>query len=293
MPNRIAVALALAAATMAAGLAAAAALAAPDAGARLLADISSPRNDYNFSPDAALRTAVFARSDAEFANAKIMVTERRNGRWTEPRPISFSDDRWADSDPWLTPDGATLYFISTRPTSGREEGRADYDIWRAHRTSSGWSAPEHLGPSVNSRGQELGPETHGGTLYFSSARRSGAGGLDIYAAPAEGTGFGEARLIDGPFNGPESDSDFTLSPDGATALFWRMVEGKGLLHISRRGSAGWSTPEPLPPAINHGPFNFTPAFAPGGRSIWYASTREQPGQDAGLADIFVAALPPR
>lgn len=292
MPNRIAIALALAAATVA-SLAAASALAAPGGQAQLLSFFSSARNDYNFSPDAAERTAVFARSDADFANARIMIAEKRNGNWTRPAPISFSDERWADSDPWLAPDGRTLFFISTRPAAGREEGRQDYDIWRSRRTQAGWSEPEHLGAGVNSRGQELGPELHGGTLYFSSARRSGKGGLDIYSAPVEGDGFGEARPIDGPFNGAESESDFTLSRDGSTALFWRMVEGRGLIHVSRRSGGGWTAPEALPESINHGPFNFTPSIARDGRSFWYASTRERPGQEAGLADIFVAALPRR
>lgn len=266
-------------------LAAAAAAAAP----ALVAEASSPLNDYNLSADAAGRTRVFARSEAEFRNARIFVAERgRRGRWSEPRPIAFSDPRYSDSDPWLTPDGRTLYFISDRPAAGRAEGRSDHDVWRARRTESGgWSAPEHLGPEVNSAGQELGPELHGGRLYFSSARRSGRGGLDIYAAEVRGGGFAPSALLEGPFNGAASESDFTLSPDGRTALFWRSGEGgTGLLHVARLGPAGWSEPEALPPAINCGAFNFTPAFGPDGRSITYAST----GPD-GLADIYRARLP--
>jgi hypothetical protein len=257
------------------------------AAATLVPQASSPQNDYNFSE--AGRTRVFARSEAEFRNAKIMVSERTARGWSEPRPIAFSDPRWSDSDPWLTPDGRTLFFISDRPALGRAENARDYDIWRTRRTPSGaWSAPEHLGPEVNGAGQELGPELHGAILYFSSARRSGRGGLDIYAAPAAGTGFARAALLDGPFNGAASDSDFTLSPDGRTALFWRSGEGgTGLLHIARRGPGdAWSEPAPLPPEINRGPFNFTPSFAPGARTITYAST----GAD-GLADIYRARLP--
>ncbi|HEX8191584.1 MAG TPA: hypothetical protein VF552_01660 [Allosphingosinicella sp.] len=257
------------------------------AAAILVPEASSPQNDYNLSE--AGRTRVFARSEAEFRNARIMVSERSRAGWSEPRQIAFSDPRWSDSDPWLTPDGRTLYFISDRPAPGRAEGARDYDIWRAVRTATGaWSAPERLGPEVNSAGQELGPELHGTTLYFSSARRSGLGGLDIYAAPAAGTGFARAALLDGPFNGAASDSDFTLSPDGRTALFWRSGEGgTGLLHIARRTAGGpWSEPAPLPAAINRGPFNFTPSFSRDGRTITYAST----GAD-GLADIYRARLP--
>jgi hypothetical protein len=260
----------------------------------LVAPVLSDRNDYNLSTDEAQRTLVVARSDADFRDARIMVAARRGraGMWSEPQQIAFSDDRWSDSDPWLTPDGRTLYFISTRPAPGREEGRADYDIWRSHRTPTGWSAPEHLGPEVNSRGQELGPELDGGILYFSSARRSGKGGLDIYRAAATADGFAPATLLEGPFNTAASESDFTLRPDGAAALFWRSGEGgTAAIHISYKTGSGWSEPAPLPATINHGPFNFTPAFTRGGRFITYASTKARKGQEAGLADVYTVPLP--
>lgn len=252
-----------------------------------LADVSSPLNDYNLSEDGRGRLRVFARSEAEFRNARIYLSSRGRGGWTAPAPIAFTDPRFSDSDPWLTPDGGTLYFISNRPVEGRAEDRRDFDVWRARRTASGWSTPERLGPEVNSAGQELGPELHRGTLYFASARRSGRGGLDIYAAEASGTGFAQARLLDGPFNGAASESDFTLSRDGRTAMFWRSGEGgAGLLHVSHLGAAGWSEPVPLAASINRGGFNFTPSFARDGRSFTYASA----GAD-GLADIFRARLP--
>ena len=271
-------------------LALAAAAAAP---ATLVDGLTSPLNDYNLGFDARERTMVFARSEADFRNARIFVATRSGRGWSEPAPIGFSDARWSDSDPWLTPDGRTLYFISNRLAEGRDEARADPDVWRARRTESGWSAPEHLGPAVNGPGPELGPELHGGTLYFASARRGGRGGLDIYAArSAADGGFAPAALLEGPFNGAASESDFTLSRDGRAAMFWRSGENDtGILHLSRRVGDAWSRPEPLPAAINHGPFNFTPAFSADGRSVLFASTRIREGQAEGLADIYRAPLP--
>ena len=260
---------------------------------QLVTSVSSPLNDYNLSIDEAQRTLVVARSEADFRNARILVATRdeSSGEWGEPRPISFTDPRWSDSDPWLTPDGRTLYFISTRPAPGREEGRADYDIWRSARTADGWSVPEHLS-DVSSSAQEMGPELHGGILYFSSARRGGRGGLDIYSAPLGPAGAGPVELLEGPFNTAASESDFTLSGDGRTAAFWRSAEGgRGIIHVTRRTPEGWSEPEPLPASLNHGPFNFTPSFTRNGRSLIYASTREREGQEAGLADIYWARLP--
>jgi hypothetical protein len=256
-------------------------------------DLDTPLNDYNPSLDAAQQVMVFARSEAEFRRARILVAERGPEGWSTPEPIGFYDPRYADSDPWLTPDGQTLYFISDRPAPGRAEGRRDYDIWRARRSGNGWSTPERLDDSVNSAGQELGPELHGGVLTFASARRSGLGGLDIYVAAAAGDGFAPARPIEGPFNTAASESDFTLSPDGQAAMFWRSEGSRGVIHIAYRSDAGWSAPQALPESINIGPFNFTPAFSSDGTRIRFATTRERPGQEPGLADIHEAALPAR
>ena len=258
--------------------------------AQMAAELSSPQNDYNLSYDRSESRLVFARSEADFANAKIYVSERRRGRWSTPEPIRFSEPRYSDTDPWLTPDGGTLYFASNRSADGGA-AKKDLDLWRSRRDRSGqWSKPEPLGPAVNGPGPELGPELHGGILYFSSVRKGGKGGLDIYTARENGAGFDAAVPLGSPFNTAASESDFTLSADGRRAAFWRMVGAKGLLHVAERTPAGWSEPAPLPDRVNIGPFNFTPAFTRDGRSLRFASTRARAGQAEGMADIYVVKL---
>jgi hypothetical protein len=252
--------------------------------------VSGPKNEYNLSRSDDGHSMMFARSEADFRGAKIMVSERRGRRWSAPAPIVFSDARYRDSDPWLTPDGRTLYFVSDRPTSSRAS-RHDLDIWRSVKKDGRWSQPEHLGDLVNGAGEELGPELHDGVLYFATARRSGMGGLDIYAAKATAEGFAKPELLPAPINSAASESDFTLSRDGKTALFWRQVGERGLLHVARRGGDGaWSDPQPLPESINVGPFNFTPALSADGKRLTFASTRLRSGQAAGMADIFETVL---
>lgn len=253
--------------------------------------VSGPKNEYNLSRSDDGRTLVFARSEADFRGARIMVSERRGRGWSTPAPIAFSDERYRDSDPWMTPDGRTLYFVSDRPAPSRTD-RHDLDVWRSRRGPNGsWAPPEHLGTEVNGAGEELGPELHGGLLYFATARRSGMGGLDIYAAKVTTGGFAKPELLPTPINSAASESDFTLSRDGKTALFWRQVGERGLLHVAKRGEDGaWSAPQPLPDSINVGPFNFTPALSADGKRLSFASTRLRSGQEAGMGDIFETVL---
>lgn len=258
--------------------------------AQLVTPASSALNDYNPSFDRAERLMVFARSEADFRNARIYVATRRGKAWAAPERIAFSDDRYSDSDPWLTPDGQALYFVSDRPTPSRPD-KKDLDIWRSRLVEGRWSTPEHLGDAVNSPGPELGPEVHAGVLTFSSVRKGGRGGLDVYSASI-GDGLpGPAALLDGPFNSAESDSDFTLSPDGRRAAFWRSTGATARIHLSTKADGGWSPPQPLGPEVNLGPFNFTPAFSQDGKWLHLASTKPRDGQAAGMADIYRVRIP--
>jgi hypothetical protein len=257
--------------------------------AQRLEQASSAKNDYNLSYDAREESLVFARSEAEFRNAKIFVSAKRKGRWAAPHPISFSDPRYSDSDPWLTPDGKTLYFVSNRPTAARGS-RKDLDIWMSRRLRSGWSAPEHLGDKVNTPGEELGPELHDNVLYFSSTRAGGRGGLDIYSATGKGSRFSNPLPLGEPFNSERSESDFTISPDGKQAAFWRLVEGRGVIHIARKEGGTWSDPVPLPKEVNLGDFNFTPSFSSDMKRFRFASNVVREGQEAGASDIFELPL---
>ncbi len=263
--------------------------------------VSTPRNEYNMSTDAAATVRVFARSDADFAGSRIWVSQRRGDGWSAPQPVSFTDARHRDSDPWLTPDGRIMYFISDRPATARAEDRTDLDIWRVARDANGnWTQPEHL-PAVNSEQQELGPELHDGVLYFNSSRPGGPAMLSLYQAKRTDAGFSEPTALPAPFNDGRAQGDMTLSPDRRIALFWSIRGDRpdGDLFLVRRDGAGWSaTAERLPPPYNSSGFDFTPAFSADGHQLSFASDRRIDGAvergtgAGGLADLYIAGTQP-
>ena len=73
---------------------------------------------------------------------------------------------YADLDPFIAPDGLSLYFDSTRPG-----GLGGEDIWVTTRASvsDAWGPPVHLGAPVNSGYREGYPSitADGLTLVFS------------------------------------------------------------------------------------------------------------------------------
>jgi hypothetical protein len=239
--------------------------------------LSTAANEYNPSLGPDGRTLVFARSEPDFRNARILFSELRDGRWSAPEPAPFTVAGHGDSDPTFAPDGRTLYFVSDRPAPGRDPARTDLDLWRVRRQGDGWGAPEHLGAGVNSPAQELGPAWHGGWLYFGSSRGGRARMLDVFRARETGTGFGPVEPME-EWNTAASEGDPEISPDGATALFWSDRpggQGGGDLYVSRRTGEGWSAAEAVS-ALNSAGFDFTPSFSPDRRWLYFASTRADP-----------------
>lgn len=257
--------------------------------------LSTPANDYNLSLDARATRLVFARSSTgDFEDARIWFARRAGDGWTAPEPAPFTDPRWRDSDPWLTPDGDWLYFVSNRPAPTRDASRHDLDLWRAPVTVAGIGTPEHLA-AASSIGEELGPEVHAGRLTFNSTRAGGPAPLALYAAPLSDGGPGEATALPAPFNDGRAQGDLTFSPDGRSALFWS-IRGDSRepdLFLVRRAGDAWSPAIRLPAPFNAPGMDFTPAWSADGRTLRWASQRARPGDTTtGAADLYAADAAP-
>ena len=235
--------------------------------------LSTARNEYNLSMDAAERWMVFARSDADFAHARIYFSRRQGLRWETPVELQLSSLRYKDSDPWLTPDGRTLYFISDRPLHG-DEPNGSLDIWRVSFDDGHIGVPEHL-DVVASPKSEMGPELHDGWLYFNSSRPGGPAKVSLYRAKQVGDGFGPPEPLGAPFNAGEDQGDFTLSADGRRAVFWQAPPGASDsdLVVVCRLKDGWSSAIRLPAPINAVGMEFTPSFSADGKWLRFAAQR--------------------
>ncbi|MEO1483593.1 MAG: hypothetical protein AAFU77_15905 [Myxococcota bacterium] len=253
--------------------------------------MSTEKTEINFQIIDSGRLGLFTRAEADYSLGKIHLVNLDAGRVASARLIEFSDPRYKDSDPWLSPSGNELFFISNRPAylGDVREDEDDYDIWRSRRAGAYWTAPEHLS-SVNSLAGEFGPEVHRGHLYFSSKKR---GRYEIYSAPRLGDGFGKPQLLPEPINGPHANSDFTLTKDGQVALWWSTRPGglgSGDLYVSRVTDQGWTDPVNLGPNVNSEYLDFTPSLSPNNAVFYFASNRPVAGQDPGASDIYSVAV---
>lgn len=130
------------------------------------------------------------------------------------RPLNT--ESW-DSQPSLSPDGKTLYFVSDR--SGGFGGK---DIWKStYQGNQVWSEPENLGEEINTSGNEFTPYIHwdNETFYFASDGHPGMGGYDLFHTKIVDGKFQTPTNFGVPINTQGDESGLVIGPDGRTAYF--------------------------------------------------------------------------
>jgi outer membrane protein OmpA-like peptidoglycan-associated protein len=183
--------------------------------------ITSEYNEGTCTVSADGRIMVFTscmRTDG-FGSCDLYITHKTGDRWSPPknmgRPINTS--AW-DSQPALSADGRTLYFVSDK-----KGGLGMRDIWLTHYTPEmGWSTPKNLGPAINSKQDDISPFIHvnGNTLYFATNSRLGFGGFDIYYADRDSAGNWQEPLNFGyPINTHDDELAMFITADGTSGYY--------------------------------------------------------------------------
>lgn len=171
------------------------------------------------------------------------------GRWTAPAPASFVSE-YGDGEPFFSPDGQRLYFLSQRPlTMGDQEGKEN--IWYVERTADGWGEPKPVEQTVNEYDHHWEVSiSQAGTLYFASTREGTYGGNDLYRSRVEeGVRFPPENLGH-VINTVGSELTPFIAPDESYLIFastgHRGSPGGFRFFISYRGEGGeWMEPMSL------------------------------------------------
>lgn len=160
-----------------------------------------------------------------FGSVDIYYSQRKNGKWTIPVNLGASVNSVAwETQPSISADGKTLYFVSTRPG-----GLGGSDIWMTTKNLKGlWNTPINLGPTINTKYEEQTPFIHsdGQTLYFSSFGHPGMGSADIFYCRKDSIGKWSTPINLGyPINTKNEENSFTVSLDGKH-VYYSSEKGK-------------------------------------------------------------------
>ncbi|MGV3507837.1 MAG: OmpA family protein [Sphingobacteriaceae bacterium] len=155
----------------------------------------------------------------------IYVCRREGKDWSKPFNLGapINTPGW-ETQPSLSANGRTLYFVSSRPG-----GLGGDDIWKTDLLEGGsWSNPVNLGPNVNTPYNEHSPFIHHDdqTLYFASNGWPGLGNKDLYISKKDNSGnFGKPLNLGYPINTAGEESGLSVSSDGRKAFFASNMKG--------------------------------------------------------------------
>lgn len=140
-------------------------------------------------------------------------------RWSEPKNLGqlVNSSDW-ESQPSLSADGRTLYFVSDR-----KGGVGRRDIWISTLDAKGnWTRARNLGKEINTVYDEISPFIHvnNSTFYFATNGLTGFGGYDIHYSERDNSGKWSAPVNMGaPINNHEDQFSLFITADGEKAFY--------------------------------------------------------------------------
>ncbi len=124
-----------------------------------------------------------------FGQTDIWVARRSSPSTPWSTPVNLGPEvntGYLDEQPFISPDGLSLFFVSDRP--GRYTSEVDIWVTTRETVSESWSTPVNLGPTVNGpdSGSSNFPYTSADSsvLYFTAFNRPGGyGRYDLWEVP--------------------------------------------------------------------------------------------------------------
>ncbi|MBR1517326.1 MAG: OmpA family protein [Bacteroidales bacterium] len=214
-----------------------------------------------------------------------------DGQWTKAKrmsePVNSHDNEGAQC---ISQDGRIMFFTAC----GREDGAGRCDLYMCTRKGEKWSQPRNLGPAVNTPAWESQPSfsIDGHTLYFSSDRKGGYGGMDIWKTSFSGGKWSTPENLGPTINTSGNEisphihyNDHTLyfSSNGHAGM-----GGMDIFRSERDAKGQWQTPVNLGYPINTEGDESSMIVAADGRTAIYASDRLR---GYGKQDLYMFELP--
>ncbi|MFT6997035.1 MAG: peptidoglycan-associated lipoprotein [Cryomorphaceae bacterium] len=201
---------------------------------RLTYRINTIHNEATPRLTSAFDMMVFTRCESSKDDNKgcdVMITRKTGDKWSTAQVVEVKNDQSTDNTtaghPALTVDETHIVFASDMP--GGMGGR---DLWIAPFDKASMTAgtPVNLGPSINTKGDEMFPFIRqNGALYFASSGLIGMGGMDNFAAESNGENtWGNVENLGAPIN--SIGHDF--------GIIWEGDSERGYFSSDRNGGKG-------------------------------------------------------
>lgn len=175
------------------------------------------RNNY----DGDLRRGEDGVSHLKLYTAKRNDSVGAKDDWQDVRELPFNSSEYSTGHPALSEDGTKLYFVSDMPGTIGATDIFVVDILG----DNNYSAPQNLGPKVNTSGREMFPYIENQVMYFASDGHLGVGGLDVFESDIDNNTFSIPRNLGKPLNSQLDDFGFIINESGEQGFVCSNREG--------------------------------------------------------------------
>lgn len=182
--------------------------------------INSPMNEGTCTISADGRHLIFTSCIGRrgYGSCDLFESRKVGEEWSRPVNLGpeVNSPAW-ESQPSLSSDGRTLYFVSDR-----RGGIGNKDIYVSYKLENGrWTKAENLGPNINTAYDEISPFIHvnGRTLFIASNGKPGFGGYDIYRSEYENGVWSDAENFGSPVNNHEDQFSLFITRDGQRGFY--------------------------------------------------------------------------
>lgn len=150
---------------------------------------------------------------------------KENGRWQKAISLPFNQEEYSIGHPAVNEAFDVMYFASDMS----EGGFGATDIYKVSFKDGVWGKPQNLGPTINTKGDEMFPTLfNDNTLFFSSSGHNSMGGLDLFEAELKNEHVESIKNMGFPLNSLDDDFGLIWNEDRTHGLFSSTrAEGKG------------------------------------------------------------------
>jgi outer membrane protein OmpA-like peptidoglycan-associated protein len=223
--------------------------------------------------------------DGDYYEDIYISYKKDNGDWEVPKLISPNiNTPGHEASIGLSVDGQVLFLYKSEGTGG--------NIYSSRLNGTEWTDPVKLSDNINSKDWEPSASisSDGNLLYFTSDRKGGYGGRDIYMCKKLPNGEWGLPINLGPtINTPFDEDAPFIHPDGRTLFFssnGHTTMGGFDVFFSAQDEAGkWQTPVNLGYPVNTTQDDIFYVLSADGKKAYYSSTQEN---GFGKKDIYVA-----
>lgn len=134
---------------------------------------------------------------------RIYQSRRQLGNWSEPQPIIFFQESVNVGHPAYLESDSLLIFSAKNDDN--------HQLYSSRKMDNGWTLPEMMPSKISTPYNEKFPVIDGDTLYYSSDRFPGFGGLDIYKSYIDQSGYWtDPEVLAAPYNSGADDFGYCV-----------------------------------------------------------------------------------